>query len=554
MIKKLIQKVFGRSNNAPSDTNSSKAKRRQGGSNSLGGSSGSKDNADAPRKYSRAEHGIDRRDISEAAIRTCEGLQAAGYDAFVVGGAVRDLLLGRHPKDFDIATSATPEQVRSVFRRSRIIGRRFRIVHVMFGPETIEVTTFRGAGDTGATLEPVGADTITDTETGHAIEGAGRVSASELEFNEIDADESDNDARSRRRPREGRAARDSRRNQPIGPKSQADEHGRLLRDNVFGSQQEDAIRRDFTMNALFYDPALEEVWDYVNGVPDIQKKRVVMIGDPAERYREDPVRMLRASRLAGKLGFTIDAATEAPIAALSPLLENVPAARLFDEMLKLLLSGHSLLCIEKLRSLGLHKKLLPIIDFLLDNPQSRPFVVAALNQTDMRIADDKSVSPSFLFAALFWFPMLARQRELIAGGVKPLQAMHEAMDDVLDQQRKTLAIPRRYDPMVKELWIHQSRFLQRSASKAYRVLSHPRFRACYDFFELRAATGDAPQDVADWWERFQSASDADREAMFLPDDEPKKKRRRKRKKPGDGVANAESAPSLSQSLPDDALD
>ncbi len=546
MIKKLIQKVFGRGDSAPPVTDSSKSKRSK---------SGSKAHTDVPRKYSRAEHGIDRRDISEAAIRTCEGLQAAGYDAFVVGGAVRDLLLGRHPKDFDIATSATPEQVRNVFRRSRIIGRRFRIVHVMFGPETIEVTTFRGAGDAGVVSEPVNADAMTDTESGHADKAADRGSASQFEFNEIGVDQAESDGRSRRRPREGRAARDSRRNQPMGPKSQADEHGRLLRDNVFGSQQEDAIRRDFTMNALFYDPALEEVWDYVNGVPDIQKKRVVMIGDPVERYREDPVRMLRASRLAGKLGFTIDTATEAPIAALAPLLENVPAARLFDEMLKLLLSGHSLLCIEKLRSLGLHKKLLPIIDSLLDNPQSRPFVVAALNQTDARIADDKSVSPSFLFAALFWFPMLDRQRKLIADGVKPVQAMHEAMDDVLDQQRKALAIPRRYDPMVKELWIHQSRFLQRSATKAYRVLSHPRFRACYDFFELRAAAGDAPQDVAEWWERFQSASDADREAMFLPDDEPKKKRRRKRKKPGeDGSAGVGAGLLVDTPLPDVALD
>ncbi len=521
MIKKFIQKVFGRGEKTAALTAlpTATTKRRKDLSN---------DSPGAPRKYAQAEHGIDRRDISDAAIRTCEGLHAAGYDAFVVGGAVRDLLLGRHPKDFDIATSATPEQVRGVFRRSRIIGRRFRIVHVMFGPETIEVTTFRGAG--GVPEEPV-------------TEMAAEKNSAQLEADDVDvdthADEFENKSRSRRRPRDGR------RNQPIGPKSQADEHGRLLRDNVFGNQQEDAIRRDFTMNALFYDPEREEVWDYVNGVPDIQKKRVVMIGDPAERYREDPVRMLRASRLAGKLGFTIDAATEAPIAAMAPLLENVPAARLFDEMLKLLLSGHSLLCIEKLRSLGLHKKLLPIIDSLLENPQSRPFVVAALNQTDARIAMDKSVSPSFLFAALFWFPMLDRQAGLIAKGVRPVQAMHEAMDDVLDEQRKALAIPRRYDPMVKELWVHQPRFLQRSAVKAYRVLTHPRFRACYDFFELRATVGDAPQDIADWWEKFQIATDAEREAMFLPDDEPKKKRRRKRKKPGD---------SATPSLPEDVRD
>jgi len=194
---------------------------------------------------------------------------------------------------------------------------------------------------------------------------------------------------------------------------------------------------------------------------------------------------------------------------------------------------------------------LPVIDSLLENPESRPFVVAALNQTDARIAADKSVSPSFLFAALFWFPMLERNRELTAKGVRPVQALHEAMDDVLDEQRKALAIPRRYDPMVKELWVHQQRFLQRSAVKAYRVLSHPRFRACYDFFELRAEAGDAPQDVADWWEKFQVASDAEREAMFLPDDEPKKKRRRKRKKLGDAAAQIDST---TTSLSDDALD
>ncbi len=539
MIKKFIQKVFGRGDVDANTAAASKAKP----ASAKHRKEGAKDSSGAPRKYTRAEHGIDRRDISDAAIRTCEGLQAAGYDAFVVGGAVRDLLLGRHPKDFDIATSATPEQVRSVFRRSRIIGRRFRIVHVLFGAETIEVTTFRGAGDATSVPDETSAD--------GAANVAADVSSAQLALNDADADTLDDGGRSRRRPRGGRDARDSRRNLPVGPKSQADEHGRLLRDNVFGNQQEDAIRRDFTMNALFYDPAREEVWDYVNGVPDIQKKRVVMIGDPVERYREDPVRMLRASRLAGKLGFTIDAATEAPIAALSPLLENVPAARLFDEMLKLLLSGHALLCIEKLRALGLHKKLLPVIDSLLDNPLSRPFVVAALNQTDARIADDKSVSPSFLFAALFWFPMQDRQKELIASGVRPVQAMHDAMDDTLDQQRKTLAIPRRYDPMVKELWIHQSRFLQRSAVKAYRVLSHPRFRACYDFFELRAIAGDAPIDVAQWWGKFQTASDADREAMFLPDDEPKKKRRRKRKPSSDEPAPAGT---IAPSLPDDALD
>jgi len=500
VIKKFIQKVFG---GAKSSSGSARP-----------GKAGSQTHQ--PRIYRQAEHGIDRRDISEAALRTCEGLQQAGYEAFVVGGAVRDLLLGRHPKDFDIATSATPEQVRQIFRRSRIIGRRFRIVHVMFGPETIEVTTFRGAGDASGALASEVADTEPETNTS-------------AQTNELAPDDIESEQRSRRRPRDGR------RNQPLGPVSQADEHGRLLRDNVFGSQEEDAIRRDFTMNALFYDPSRQEIWDYVSGVPDIQKKRVVMIGDPIERYREDPVRMLRAARLAGKLGFAIDAATMKPIAELSPLLENVPSARLFDEMLKLLLSGHSLLCIEKLHALGLHQQLLPVIDSLLNNEESRPFVTLALQRTDQRIADDKGVSPAFLFAALFWFPMQKRQQALEAGGMRSLQAMHEAMDDALEMQRKTLAIPRRFDVMVKELWLAQPRFLQRSQAKAHRTLSHPRFRACYDFFELRAAAGDASTEVAEWWEKFQFADEDVRETMLLPDDDPKKKRRRKRKKTGDSL-------------------
>ena len=350
------------------------------------------------RIYAKDEHGISRDELSNAAVSVCEGLHRAGHKAFVVGGAVRDLLLGRHPKDYDVATDATPEQVRSVFRRSRIIGRRFKLVHVMFRDETVEVSTFRA---------------------NHPA---------------ADADEKD---------------------------GRADEHGRLLRDNVYGNQAEDAIRRDFTMNALFYDPESEEVWDYVNGFADIKKQRVVMIGDPTARYREDPVRMLRAARLAAKLGFMIDAATEAPIAELAPLLDNVPTARLFDEMQKLLFSGHALNGIEKLRSLGLHLGILPVLDALFDDAGAKAFIVLALQRTDERILQDKGVSPPFLFAALFWWPMVQRWRALEAKGVRPLQAMHEAMDDVLDLQRKTLAVPRRLDPLIKELWLAQPRFPHR---------------------------------------------------------------------------------------------
>ena len=442
MIKKFIEKVFGaRKSRKPA--------------------------APKERIYARDEHGIRRDELSNAAISVCEGLQRAGYKAFVVGGAVRDLLLGRHPKDYDVATDATPEQVRAVFRRARIIGRRFKLVHVMFRDETVEVSTFRA---------------------NHPA---------------ADADEQD---------------------------GRADEHGRLLRDNVYGNQQEDAIRRDFTMNALFYDPEREEVWDCVNGFADIKQKRVVMIGDPTARYREDPVRMLRAARLAAKLGFTIDTATEAPIAELAPLLDNVPTARLFDEMLKLLFSGHALNGIDKLRALGLHLGILPVLDALFNDPAAKAFVVLALQRTDERIVQDKGVSPPFLFAALFWWPMVQRWRALEAKGMRSLEAMHEAMDDVLDIQRKTLAVPRRLDPLIKELWVAQPRFLHRSRGKAFRNLTHPRFRASYDFYALRAEAGDADKEIAAWWEKFQFADEQVRETMLLPDEEPNPKKRRRRKK------------------------
>ena len=452
MIKKFIARVFG-------------SKKTRTGV------------ATKERIYARDEHGIRRDELSNAAISVCEGLHKAGYKGFVVGGAVRDLLLNRHPKDYDVATDATPEQVKSVFRRARIIGRRFKLVHVMFRDETVEVSTFRAN-------HPA---TDADEKIGHA-----------------------------------------------------DEHGRLLRDNVYGNQEEDAIRRDFTMNALFYDPEREEVWDFVNGLADIKKKRVVMIGDPTARYREDPVRMLRAARLSAKLGFTIDAATEAPIGELAPLLDNVPTARLFDEMQKLLFSGHALNGIDKLRALGLHLGILPVLDSLFNDPASKAFVVLALQRTDERIAADKGVSPAFLYAALFWWPMVQCWRALEAKGVRSLQAMHEAMDDVLDLQRKTLAVPRRLDPLIKELWLAQPRFPLRSQRQAFRTLTHPRFRASYDFYALRAEAGDADKEIAAWWERFQFADEEVRETMLLPDEEPKaKKRRRRKKKPSEvGGENA----------------
>lgn len=424
-----------------------------------------------PRIYRSDQHKIDRKSISSGAIRVCEGLHSEGYKAFVVGGAVRDLMLGRQPKDFDVATDATPEQVRAVFRRARIIGRRFRLVHVMFGQETVEVSTFRA--------------------------------------NHERSESDENDAR-------------------------ADEHGRLLRDNVFGSQEEDAIRRDFTVNALFYDPERDEVWDYLSGVQDLKARRLVMIGNPEARYREDPVRMLRAARLAAKLGFKIDAKTETPISRLAPLLDNVPVARLFDELLKMLLSGQAAACMTRLRELCLHRNLLPFLDELFKDEGARRFLELALAKTDERIAADKGVSPAFLLAALLW-PLVDQRIRAAEGSSLPPQVLwHEAMDAVLEEQRRFLAIPRKLDATMKELWVAQPRFLQRGGGRPYRLLTHPRFRACYDFLLLRAEAGDVPKELADWWTVFQDADEDTRKSMLLQDEGPKKKRRRRGRRSGGG--------------------
>jgi len=423
-----------------------------------------------PVVYGPDKHDIRKEDISRCARRTCEELQRAGYAAFVVGGAVRDLLLGIKPKDFDIATSGTPEEVRSVFRRSRIIGRRFQIVHVLCGQEVVETATFRAH----FTREP------------------------------------DEDNR--------------------------DEHGRMLSDNIFGTQAEDAMRRDFTVNALFYDPVKEEVWDYVHGLKDLKAKKLVMIGEAATRYREDPVRMLRAARLSAKLGLTIDAKTREPIHSLKHLLENVPQARLFEEILKLLLSGNAVECVRVLRELELHHGLLPLLDTALEDPEAGPFAMAALRATDERLAAGKPVSPAFLLAALLWGQVEKNLRKFESKGQPTVPALHSAMHEALDAQRESLAIPRRFDATMKELWLLQPRFLQRGGSRPYRLLEHPRFRAAYDFFELRAASANAPQEAARWWERFQDVGPDERERMLVSDEAgPKKKRRRRRggkKKPG----------------------
>ena len=410
-------------------------------------------------------HGVAREQVSYGAKKVTDGLQAAGYQAFVVGGAVRDLLLNRTPKDFDVATDATPEQVRRVFRRSRIIGRRFQIVHVMFGEEVVEVSTFRSM-----------------------IEAAD---------------------------------------------AQTDEHGRLLRDNQFGDQEQDAARRDFTANALFYDPATQEIHDYHNGCADTRKLLLRMIGNPEVRYREDPVRMLRAVRLSAKLGMKIDAATAAPIAKMKDLLDNVPQARLLDEVLKMLLSGHSVECIQQLRKMNLHHGLLPLLDVILEQPMGEKFIMLALRNTDERLSQDKTVSPAFLFAALLWHEVLAAWNLRVQQGERPVGAMHEAMDEVLARQKAQLAIPHRHDAVMKEIWLMQQRFEQRAGQRPFRLLEQPRFRAGFDFLLLRCASGEVDDELGLWWDEFQDASVERRAEMLQPEQTGDKKRRRRkpRRKP-----------------------
>ncbi|PKO94580.1 MAG: polynucleotide adenylyltransferase PcnB [Betaproteobacteria bacterium HGW-Betaproteobacteria-10] len=409
-------------------------------------------------------HGITRDRISNGSRRVCETLQGHGHKAYVVGGAVRDLLIGAEPKDFDIATDATPEEVRRHFRRARIIGRRFQIVHVMMGQETLEVTTFRGTLD---------------------------------------------------------------------EKTKTDEHGRVLHDNVFGSHAEDAARRDFTANALYYDPTTEAVIDYHHGVADLKQKTLRMIGEPRARYREDPVRMLRAARLAAKLGLMIDPEAKAPIREMAVLLENVPAARLFDEMLKLLTCGHSVKCITQLRDEGLHHGLLPLLDVILEQPMGEKFVMLALANTDERVRQGKGISPGFLFATLLWHEVLAHWEKLKAKGESKIPALYQAMDTVLDVQAEKLAITRRIIGDIKDIWALQPRFEARAGKRPYALLEQPRFRAGYDFLVLRAESGEIDMELAEWWTDFQNFDGAKRAEMLLPEQAGDKKRRRRRKKPAD---------------------
>jgi poly(A) polymerase len=418
-----------------------------------------------------AEHKIDPALLSSNAVRVTHTLQQAGFKAFVVGGAVRDLLLGHKPKDFDIATNATPEQVKRLFRRAFIIGKRFQIVHVMMGQEQLEVTTFRGASSEAA------------------------------------------------------------------PK---DEHGRVLRDNTFGEQHEDAIRRDFTINAMYYDPASEIVLDYHGGMADIRTKTLRIIGVPEARYREDPVRLLRVVRFAAKSGFTIDPATRAPIQIMAPLINNVPAARVFDEMLKLLMSGQALACLQQLRKEGLHHGLLPLLDVVLEQPLGEKFVTLALDSTDKRIQAGKTVSPGFLFASLLWHQVVEKWTAYQAAGEYAIPALHLAADDVLNAQTDKLALQRKIASDMRDIWAMQPRFERRIGKSPYKLLEHPRLRAGYDFLLLRCASGEIDSELGEWWTAFMEADTEGRDLLLAQkpkaagEASPAKKRARRRSGRGKG--------------------
>ena len=454
------------------------------------------------------EHGISRDAISYGARKTCEVLHQAGHEAYLVGGAVRDLLLGTQPKDFDVATSALPEEVHRLFRRSRLIGRRFRLAHVMYGSETVEVSTFRAANLAESDETDVG----------------------------VGPDAADHGAEERAADRPDRSGRPGRAGRSNEPASAVDQHGRVVRDNVYGTREQDAARRDFTVNALYYDPSNETILDFHRGMRDLKKKTVRMIGDPRTRHREDPVRMLRAVRLAAKYGFTIDARTRAPIRALAPLIENVPPARLFDEMAKILMSGHALAGVHRLRIEGLHHGVLPMLDVILEQPLGERFVNLALEQTDERVSAGKRVSPAFLFASLLWHEVLAAARKAEQAGIRPVPALHEAMDKVLDIQTDKLAIPRRFTAMMKEIWLLQPRLEQRSGRRPFALLEQERFRAGFDFLGLRAASGEVPQELFEWWEKFQHAAPDARAAMLIAPQagEQRTRRRRRRRKPSGG--------------------
>ncbi|MCV4342588.1 polynucleotide adenylyltransferase PcnB [Pseudomonas capsici] len=408
-----------------------------------------------PEVLNSSQHSLQRSQFSRHAVNIVERLQNAGYQAYLVGGCVRDLLLNIEPKDFDVATSATPEQVRAEFRNARIIGRRFKLVHIHFGREIIEVATFRAN-------------------------------------HPQDEEEEDSNQSSR------------------------NENGRILRDNVYGTLEEDAQRRDFTINALYYDPVSERILDYANGVHDIRNRLIRLIGDPEQRYKEDPVRMLRAVRFAAKLDFGIEKHSTLPIRPLAPMLRDIPSARLFEETLKLFLSGHAALTFEMLVDLELFEPLFPASSKALEyNPTyTHTLISQALINTDLRIKQNKPVTPAFLFAALLWPALPAKVLRLQERGMPPIAAMQEAAHELIIEQCQRIAIPKRFTMPIREIWDMQERLPRRSGKRADLLLDNPRFRAGYDFLLLRETAGEQTDGLGEWWTDYQDSNDSQRRDMI----------------------------------------
>jgi poly(A) polymerase len=421
----------------------------------------------APAVIPRPQHPISRAQISGNALKVLYRLHEHGYQAFLVGGGVRDLILGREPKDFDVVTDARPEEVRKLFRNCRLIGRRFRLAHVHFGQDVVEVATFRAATN---------AD-------------------SEAAVGEVVLDHS----------------------------------GRILRDNIYGTIGEDVWRRDFTANALYYNIADFSVWDYVGGVGDIESGTLRVIGDPVQRYQEDPVRMLRAVRFAAKLAFRLHADSERPLFDIGHLVETVPPARLLDEAEKLLLGGYALETFELLRHYDLFKYLFPMTDALLDEPDAdafRTLVTHGLANSDARVEAAKPITLVFLLAVLLWGPIRRQASALVDQGETPIEALRLATQDIADAQQARVALPRRLTQAIGEVLSLQPRFDEPSGRRAQRLLDHPRFRAAYDFMLLRAEAGEISAELAQAWTRLQDLDPAQREAELATSKGGRRRRRR----------------------------
>lgn len=468
----------------------------------------------------RDGHNISRQHISPDALRVLYRLKDAGFQAFLVGGCVRDLLLGITPKDFDVATDALPEQVKRLFRNCRLVGRRFRLAHVFFGRETIEVATFRASSapppgeDPPPDADADGDEELVDTDGGDIV--AEDADAFD-EHGDINGNRADpNERRPREFARDG--GRDGGRDwQPGGGTERVvDAEGRILRDNVYGTIDDDVWRRDFTANALYYNIADFSIWDYTGGVEDVAARRLKLIGDPETRYREDPVRMLRAARFEAKLGFSIESATAEPMLQHADLLAGVPAARLFDETLKLFLGGHGLRSLDVLRARGLLPALLPnVAEFLDRYPGTaiETLLRKGLENTDQRVRDDRSVTPTFLFAIMLYGPIALAIESQPRERWNDIDTILDAVDTAVRQLVSRVSVPRRFTLGVRDMYAMQPRLESPRGRRALRLLEHPKFRAAFDLLQLRAECGMANPQIVEWWDALQKAEPQQREQL-----------------------------------------